>query len=162
SGQFTQLRIIVAEDKLNAEHIKRVVSQIRDKIEKGGRTVSFVQIPNPPGKHWADEIMQALLLIMSILGVISLLLSAFLVVNTIGALLTQQTRQIGVMKAIGAKGGQIFGMYLTMVFIFSLLSLGVAMPLGALGAHVFVNVFAGLLNFDRSSSGIQPNVLALE
>ena len=162
SGQFTQLRIIVAEDTLNREHIKQVVSQIRDKIEKGGRTVSFVQIPNPPGKHWADQDVQTLLVIMSVLGVISLLLSAFLVVNTIGAILTQQTRQIGVMKAIGAKGGQIFGMYLTMVLIFGLLSLCVAMPLGALGAHVFVNFFAGLLNFDPISSGIPPNVLALE
>src|SRR3712207_8698730 len=56
-----------------------------------------------PGKHPADTAIQPLLLILGVLGVMSLLLSGFLVVNTIGALLTQQVRQIGIMKSIGAR-----------------------------------------------------------
>src|SRR5262249_55244631 len=38
----------------------------------------------------------------------------------------------------------------------------VAMPLGALGAQVFVKVLAGLLNFDPLGGGIPPHVLGLE
>ncbi|HEX5692594.1 MAG TPA: ABC transporter permease, partial [Roseiflexaceae bacterium] len=144
------------------EHITAIANQVRDKIERAGHTVSFVQIPTPPGRHWADEILQALMLIMSVLGVISLLMSGFLVINTIGALLTEHTRQIGVMKSIGAGNGAIVGLYLTMVFIFGVLSLIVALPLGALGAQLFVNVFAGLLNFDSTGSGFPPYVVGLE
>jgi len=162
SGQFTELRITVNGDRRDIAHIKQVVAQVRDKIERSGRTVGFVNIPDPPGKHWADDVLQAIMLIMSVLGAISLLMSGFLVVNTIGALLTQQTRQIGVMKSIGARGRDIVGMYLTTVLIFGVLALLVAIPLGALGAQVFVNVFAGLLNFDALGGGVPPRVLGLE
>jgi len=162
TGQFTELRITVTGDRHDIAHIKQVVSQVRDKIEKSGRSVGFVDIPDPPGKHWADQILQAILLIMTVLGAISLLMSGFLVVNTIGALLMQQTRQIGVMKSIGARGRDVVGMYLMMVFIFSALALLVAIPLGALGAQVFVSVFAGLLNFDPLGGGVPPRVLELE
>src|SRR5262249_35563915 len=88
--------------------------------------------------------------------------SGFLVVNTIGALLMQQTRQIGVMKAIGATSRDIVGMYLMMVFVFGVLALLLAIPLGALGAQVFVKVFASLLNFDPLGGGVPPHVLGLE
>ncbi len=162
SGEFSQLLITVAGDRHDIAHIKQVVSQVRDKIEKSGRAVDFVNIPDPPGMHWADSVLVAIMVVMSVLGVISLLMSGFLVVNTIGALLTQQTRQIGVMKSIGARGRDIVGMYLMTVSIFGVLALLVAIPLGALGAQVFVNVFAGLLNFDALGGGIPPHVLGLE
>ncbi len=162
SGDFTELRITVTGDRQDLAHIKQVVSQVRDKVERSGRTVGFVDIPDPPGKHWADQVLQAIMLIMTVLGVISLLMSGFLVVNTIGAILMQQTRQIGVMKSIGARGRDIVGMYLVMVCIFGVLSLLIAIPLGALGARVFVDVFAGLLNFDALGGGVPPYVLALE
>ncbi len=66
------------------------------------------------------------------------------------------------MKAIGARSRDIVGMYLMTVFVFSVLALLVAIPLGALGAQVFVNVFAGLLNFDALGGGTPPHVLGLE
>ena len=162
SGEFSELRITVDGDRHDIAHIKQVVSQVRDKIERSGRTVGSVNIPSPPGKHWADEILQAIMLIMSVLGAISLLMSGFLVVNTISALLTQQTRHIGVMKSIGARSRDIVGMYLMTVFIFGVLALLVAIPLGALGAQVLVNVFAGLMNFDPLGGGVPPHVLGLE
>ena len=71
-----------------------------------------------------------LIYLLGVLGFFALLLSSFLVINTIGALLTQQTRQIGVMKAIGARSRDIAGMYLITVLVFSLLSLfWVSVPL---------------------------------
>src|SRR5262249_14790362 len=70
---FSQLLITVAERSLDEEHIKQVTEQVRNKLEKGGRPIYGVQIPTP-GKHWADDIIQALLLILGVLGVLSLLM----------------------------------------------------------------------------------------
>ncbi|HEX9369445.1 MAG TPA: ABC transporter permease, partial [Roseiflexaceae bacterium] len=84
SGEFSELRITVTGDRHDIAHIKQVVSQVRDKIEKSGRTV-VVDIPDPPGKHWADSVLVTIMVVMSVLGAISLLMSGFLVVNTIGA-----------------------------------------------------------------------------
>src|SRR5262249_38883809 len=92
----------------------------------------------------------------------SLLLSGFLVVNTIGALLAQQVRQIGVMKSIGANTRQIVGMYLATVLVYGLLALLIAVPLGALGAYAFTKYLAQLINFDIIDYTTPPRVLALE
>src|SRR5829696_871797 len=158
---FNQLNIVVAEQQLDTDHIKSIAGQVQNKLEKSGRLVFGTDIP-VPGKHPVDSFVQPLILLLGIIGFFALLLSGFLVINTIGALLTQQTRQIGVMKSIGARSRDIVGMYLVTVLAFGLLSLFVAVPLGVLGAWALSNFFAGLFNFDISSVGVPPMVLGLQ
>jgi putative ABC transport system permease protein len=158
---YNALHITVAENAFDKEHIGQVTGQIKDRLERGGWAVYSTEIPEP-GKHWADDVIQALLLFLGALGFLSLLLSGFLVVNIITALLAQQVRQIGIMKAIGARRRQITAMYLTTVLVFGLLALLVAVPLGALGARALIGYTASLMNFDIVSSGIPPQVIALQ
>jgi putative ABC transport system permease protein len=158
---YSSLFLTVDDKTLDRDAVGRVVNQVRDKIEAGGHQVSFTYVPTP-GKHPADSAMQPMLLILGVLGAMSLLLSGFLVVNTIGALLTQQVRQIGVMKAIGANTRQLVGMYLATVLMYGLLALLVAVPLGALGAYGFTQYLARLINFDVLDYTTPPRVLALE
>ncbi len=138
-----------------------MADRVKDKVEKAGLRVGWTNIPEP-GKHWADDVVGSMMLILGALGFLSLILSGFLVVNTISALLSQQIRQIGMMKAIGAQMGQLIRMYLASVLIFGLLSLLIAVPLGAWAAHAFVNFAAGLLNFYDIPFRIPPAALALE
>jgi putative ABC transport system permease protein len=158
---FNRVNIVVAEQRLDRAHIQAVARQVQDKIEKSGRKVFSTDIPDP-GKHPVDSFIQALILLLGVIGFFALLLSGFLVINTIGALLTQQTRQIGVMKSIGARGRDIVGMYLVTVLAFGLLSLFVAIPLGVAGAWALSSFFAGLFNFDISTVSVPPGVLALQ
>jgi putative ABC transport system permease protein len=158
---FNQLNIVMAEKRLDTDHIKAVASQVQTKIEKSGRVVYGTEVP-VPGKHPVDSFIQPLILLLGVIAFFALLLSGFLVVNTIGALLTQQTRQIGVMKSLGARSRDIVGMYLVTVLAFGLLSLFVAVPLGLLGAWALSTFFAGLFNFDISTVSVPPLVLALQ
>jgi putative ABC transport system permease protein len=156
---FNELRILVAENQDDREHIQAVANKARDKVEDAGPTVWFTFIPQP-GKHmFLDPFIQAISVMMGALAVLSLLLSGFLVVNTISALLTQQTRQIGMMKAVGAKTRQVTGMYLATVTIFGLLALIIAVPLGVLGAHLFSSFIASFLNFDVHNYRLPTEVL---
>jgi putative ABC transport system permease protein len=134
---------------------------VRDKVEKSGRTVYQTSVPQPH-QHPLDSMIRALVLILGTLGFLSLFLSVFLVLNTISALLTQQVRQIGMMKAIGARAGQIAGMYVGMVLAFGVLALIVAVPLGIFGTRIIAHSIARLLNFDITTGGLPPQVLALE
>jgi putative ABC transport system permease protein len=161
SRDFNQLNIVVAEQQLDADHIKVIAGQVQAKIEKSGRLVFGTDIPEP-GKHPVDSFIQPLIMLLGVIAFFALLLSGFLVVNTIGALLTQQTRQIGVMKSIGARSRDIVGMYLVTVLAFGILSLLVAVPLGVLGAWALSNFFAGLFNFDITTVSVPPLVLALQ
>lgn len=93
---------------------------------------------------------------------LAVILSGFLVTNTISALLTQQVKQIGIMKSVGARGGQIVAMYFVLVIFFGLIALLIAIPPAYLAAGLFTNFFAGLFNFDPQNYGLQPGVLALQ
>jgi putative ABC transport system permease protein len=121
----------------------------------------YTWIPTP-GKHPADEQLAPILLLLGSLGLLSLLASGFLVVNTLQALLTQQVRQIGIMKAVGARNGQIMGVYYAMVLIFCFLSLAIAVPLSALAARGLTSFIAHLVNFDVASYRVPLEVFGLE
>jgi putative ABC transport system permease protein len=159
--EFNQVSITVAENALDKQHITVVAREVEEKIQKSGRTVTGTDIPEP-GEHPIAQIVDTLVLLLGVLGLFSLLLSGFLVVNTIGALLTQQTRQIGVMKSIGARRRDIVAMYMVTVLLYGALSLFVAVPLGALGARAFADFNAGLFNFDVISYRLPPTVLGLQ
>jgi putative ABC transport system permease protein len=158
---LNELNIIVAGDRLDKAHIQQVADKVGDKVEKSGRTVYWTQIPEP-GRHWSSDNTSTMMLLLGTLGLFALLLSGFLVVNTIGALLAQQVRQIGIMKAIGARARQIAMLYLGTVLIFGLLALLIAVPLGMFGASALARYMAGLLNFDIRGLGVSASVLGLE
>lgn len=159
--QFNELMITVAGQSGDKAHIEAVAQQVEDKIEKGGGQVFSTSVPDP-GQAPVQDILDALFVILGVLGVLSLLLSGFLVVNTINATLAQQTRQVGVMKAIGARAGQIMSLYFGMALVYGLLALLVGLPLGMLGAVGLARFASTFLNFDVSGPGFAPQVLALQ
>jgi putative ABC transport system permease protein len=161
SRDFNSLQMTVSEDALNKQHITDVADTVKAKIEKSGRKVYGIYVPIP-GQHPAVEILQPIMLVLTVMGFLSLILSGFLVINTIAAIMAQQTRQIGIMKAVGARNSQVLQLYLATVIIFGLLSLLVAVPLGALAAGAFGNYMAQLINFDIVNYSTPPNVLAIE
>jgi putative ABC transport system permease protein len=161
SRDFDQLHVVAVGDNLARSQLTQLAQQVRNKVEKSGRTIYYTYIPTP-GKHPAGEAVEPILMVLSILGILALVLSGFLVVNTMQALLTQQVRQMGIMKAIGARNNQIMGIYLGMVIAFGVLALLVAVPLGALGARGFTQYMGNLLNFDVNGLSVPPRVLATE
>ncbi|MBM3131246.1 MAG: FtsX-like permease family protein [Chloroflexi bacterium] len=154
------LYLTVADNKRDKAHITRVAEQVRNKIEAGGRNVS-IQVPEP-AKHPLQDIFSGLLLLLNILGFASLFLSGFLVVNTISALLAQQIRQIGIMKAIGARRRQIVALYLVTVLLYGILALAIAIPSAAFVAGQLSLYLAGFINVEFPDFSIPPGILILE
>ena len=161
SRNFDELHVIAAAANPARSELTELAQALRTKVEKSGRTVYYTYIPTP-GKHPAGETVEPMLMILGVLGFLALILSGLLVVNTMQALLTQQVRQMGIMKAVGARNGQIMGIYCGMVLAFGVLALTVAVPLGALGAQGLTQFMANLLNFNVDGLTIPPKVLALE
>lgn len=131
------------------------------KLEQGDTTVFWLQV-NKPGEHPLQSIINALMMLLAVLGVLSLFLGTFLLVNTISSILTQQVRQIGIMKAIGAQRDQILRMYLVLVGAYGILSLMVAAPLGAFAASAVTGFIAQVFNFDSGGMEFPLQVLLLE
>ncbi len=158
---YDELRILVDDPAMSRDQIRAVAETVRERMERAGASVIFVFVP-PPGEHPANKLLAGVFLVLGFLGLLALLASGFLVVNTVNAIITQQTRQIGVMKAVGARNRQVAVLYLGMVLAYALLSLCVALPLGALGAYGLTVFTASLVNFDVTTFFAPPAVIALE
>jgi putative ABC transport system permease protein len=158
---YDEVEIVVAERPLDKEHIWDVANEVADKIERSGREVEVTDVPEPR-QHPAEAIIPTILLILGALGILALVLSMFLIINTIESILTQQVRQIGMMKAVGARSSQIMGIYFGMVFIFGILALLIAMPLGGLGALGLTKFIANQVNFDIHDFTIPTLVIVLK
>ncbi|HEY3335576.1 MAG TPA: ABC transporter permease [Candidatus Limnocylindrales bacterium] len=158
---FDELRIRTDFVDPTRSDNRAVATEVKDRLERAGAPVAFVQVPTP-GEHPAHDVLNALFLILGAIGGLSLAVSGFLVINTISAILSQQTRQIGMMKAVGARDGQVAGVYFGIVLGYALLALLVALPAGALGAWALTRFTAGLVNFEATEFFLPLNVLALE
>lgn len=145
----------------NVESIRQVATIVADKLKNGGYKVGWTRVPEP-GKHPIDDILRPLILLLGTLGFMALVLSGFLVVNTITAVIAQQLRQIGIMKAIGGTRSQIMGIYFGMVFVFCVLALIVAIPAGSMGGRALSRFMATMLNFDMRGGRIPWQVLVLQ
>jgi putative ABC transport system permease protein len=147
---YSQVLLRVAgtpEEQLDKDYITSVANEAADKIERAGFTVARVQVPDP-GRLALQDLFDALALLLTPLGLLALLLSGFLVINTMSALMAQQVRQIGVMKAIGARRSQIIVMYLGAVLVYSIAALVVAVPLTVVVAGGLASFLGGFINVE--------------
>ena len=161
-NSFNQLDVVSSEPLAAVDAVTEFGARLRDEvIEPSGVRVLRMTAHKPGVQNLAD-IFGAVTMLLVIVGVLTLLLSAFLVVNTIGALVTQQTRQIGVMKAVGARRWQLAEMYFAMVIAYGILGLLVALPLGQLATNGFVNFGSKRMNFLVTDYGMPKSILAIE
>ena len=134
----------------SSDHAKEVATAIKDKLAKQNiRVVSYVY--QDPSRHWGRTFLDSYMLVQQFLAMLCVLMSAILVYNTITNLITQQTNQIGILKAIGGKRSTIVGVYLVSAFVYGFLALVIAVPLGAVVAFAVTRVFLNLFNIDYNA-----------
>lgn len=109
-----------------------------------------------PRTHPIQSLLDAVFLIMGVMGGLTIVLGLFLVYNTINAILIEQVKQIGMMKAIGGRAGQILWIYLSASFIYGLLASLVAIPLGAVGAYCLALFLMNLFNTPLGPFTLDP------
>jgi putative ABC transport system permease protein len=160
-SSLDQLQIVVRDAGLDQEAVRRVAYQVKAVVEATGRIVSDVQVP-APGEHIHAAQINSLLYTQGGFGVLALLLSGFLVINLVAAMLAGQVREIGVMKALGAGGGQLAGMYLGLALILGLVASALAIPAAALLGRWYAEFTASLLNFDTAGYAIPGWSIALQ
>jgi putative ABC transport system permease protein len=111
----------------------------------------------------ADPFIDTIVLILSSFGLIILLLSGFLVVNAISALITQQVSQIGVMKLIGARRWQIMSLYIVTVLVYGILAILLGIPLAILTARLLmVTLVETILNVMPNSYAVPLHLIAVQ
>ncbi len=146
SDEYNILQFLVAENADDQAYIETVANMVRDTLESQGVIVFNLNVPTP-GEPPGFVFIVALLLVLGVIGSMTFLLSGFLIVNIVSALLSQQTKQIGVMKAIGARNSQVVRMYLGLALIFGVLALLIGLPLSLFGSIGLATLIGELNNY---------------
>jgi putative ABC transport system permease protein len=144
-GKFGELKVRVKPYSLG--FAKEVASEIKVRLGKEGIGVAAT-LYQDPDEHWGRVFIDGFNLVLQIMAVTSVFTSVVLVFNTVTALITQQTSQIGVIKAIGGRTGNIIKIYLAGVLVFGLLALLISLPIGAFLAFGMTQYFLNLFNID--------------
>lgn len=142
-------------------HAREVATAIKDRLAKDDMTVGATLYQNPE-RHWGRMFIEGITLVLQVLAVVSLLLSVVLVFNTLTALITQQTNQIGILKAIGGSSGTILKVYLATVLAYGLLALLVALPLGMFLAWLISRWFLNLFNISYDTFQFSDTAVILQ
>jgi putative ABC transport system permease protein len=132
-------------DRLDERHIREVANRVSQSIGRQGRNVTRIDVPTP-GRHPHAAQMDTFLFLLGAFGAFTFALSAVLVANMIHALLTEQLRQVGVMKTVGASTRQIASLYLGQVSILAAVALAIGIPLGIKAGLAYAAFSASMLN----------------
>ena len=158
---FNELQFVVRDSALSRDGVRRVAQQVQQLLQRNGRSVTAVDVP-VPGRHIHAAQIDSLLYTQGAFGAIALLLSGILVVNLMGAMLTGQVREIGVMKAIGATPRQVAEMYLMLAFLLGIVACAIAIPLAALVGRGYADFTADLLNFSSKGFAIPRSAFLVQ
>lgn len=160
-SSYNRLFATVIGDGNDETLIRQVSVLVSDRVEKSGRQVYRTQL-HETNRHPMASTIQAILGILFALGILIVMLSSSLIANTLNALLTQQTPQIGMMKLVGARSSQIFSMYIVLIIIFGTIALLIAVPVGGQAAYAVSKLIADKLNFELLGYRIIPLAMLIQ
>ncbi len=153
--------LLVRVTPYSAEYAKDRAAAIKEQLARQGLGVAAT-IYQDPSKHWGRMYIEGITVVMQMLAVVSLLLSVVLIFNTLTALITQQTNQIGILKAVGGKAGTIMQLYLAGVLAYGLLALVAALPLGVFLAFGITQSFLNLFNIDYDTFSFSTTAIVFQ
>ncbi len=134
--------------------------QVEDIFRKRNLQFSGYTARDPEHFLGKDEIdvLVRLLLIFSALG---LVISGFLVANTLSAIVAEQIGEIGALKALGSSRGQVLQIYLFGALIYGAIGTVLGIIGGFVGGRFLLGFLGGALNFDVERFLFRTEALAL-
>ncbi len=148
TGEAANQRLIFRlKNVTTKQEIQTIANTIIEEFERSSITIDTVNIPKP-NEHPHQFQLNTLLALQGSIGLLAFLMGAVLVSQLMAALLAQQIRQIGIIKAIGASRWQTLTIYLVMVILFGVVSSAIAIPLAIVSGYAFAEFVAKTINFE--------------
>jgi len=158
---LNEVQFVLRDTPPDRAAVRGIADDVRALLERGGIHVQAIDVPEP-GQHPHAGQMDSLMFTQGAFGVLTLLVASFLIVNLIGALLAGQTRQIGVMQALGASPRQIGALYLAFAALLGLLAALLALPAALAIGRPYAMFKAQMLNFSVAGFAVPWWTIALQ
>ncbi|MEQ1531160.1 MAG: ABC transporter permease, partial [Methylococcales bacterium] len=154
SNTFRQVLVQITPP-YSSERTRQIAANIRNVLAERQVPVN-VTLLQDPDKHWGRPFLAGVNRVLQIMALASLALASVLILNTISAHMTQQTEQIGVMKALGAKTWTIAQLYLIETLLMAVLAIMLAIPPSLFGAYFSSCRLLALFNIDCGGFAVSP------
>ena len=159
--QYNTLNLTVEGDSTNTATLEQISAAVRDDLEQNGATVISSTLRSSY-EHPNLYLARAILAVLVVIGLIVVILSGFLITNTLQAMMNQQVTQIGILKTVGGRRIQISGIYLMLNLLYGLLAFLIALPLSFQVAFFIVDYLTGQMNNTFYGYRVVTQVVILE
>ncbi len=156
-----EVQFVVRDPSLDREGVRRIANDVKLALEHDGHKVLGMNVPVPM-QHVHAAQMDSMMFTQGAFALLTLLACAALVVNLVSAMLASELREIGVMKAIGARPAQLATMYLASIAAIGLAATGLALPLAIAIGRRYAALKADLLNFPIEGFAIPWWAIAIQ
>jgi putative ABC transport system permease protein len=114
-----------------------------------------------PGNNIIQIASDALFAITRVLAIIALILTSFLIINTVTTLIAEQMKIIGTMKAIGGTRQKVIRSYLLSVGIYGVVGTVLGLGLGIFVGYQLLSFLGNLFTLDLGSFQVAPSALLI-
>jgi putative ABC transport system permease protein len=146
------LKVTVKDASSDPVGVERAVIGVADWLRRAGHSVGEIRIP--PYQHPHQGMMTSVVRMLLVFSLLTLILSAILTATLTSSLLAPQVRQIGVMKAIGARSAQIMQIYVGLIAAIGILAVTIGLPLGIAAGRALAENTARMLNLELASRSV--------
>ncbi len=149
--------LLRVNDLANRDDTKRRVEDIFRKrnLQFGGYAA------RDPDNYLGKTELDVVVLLLLIFSAMGLLISGFLVANTLSAIVAEQIGEIGTLKALGASRRQVLQVYFYGALIYGVIGTTLGVIGGFVGGKFLLGFLGGALNFDVDKFLFRPEALAL-
>lgn len=96
-------RVVVTAADDSIQSLRRIFGEARDVIAAGGETVTEFPVYLPDGSTPIDEDIDQVSMLIGMLGIVAALVALVLLASTTNTLITERTREVAVMRALGGR-----------------------------------------------------------
>ncbi len=160
SGKPAGQRLIVRFSNVDTiEDVKAKYDKLAGSFSVADITIDRFDIPKFDA-HPHQFQLDTLLYLNGTIGLLAFIMAMVLVSQLMSSIFTQQIRQIGIMKAMGATRAHIFKIYVAYILGMSLVSIVIGLPLAIISGKAFSAFVAGIINFDILTTQLPVSLYA--
>ncbi|MGD9796979.1 MAG: FtsX-like permease family protein [Acidimicrobiia bacterium] len=161
SGQAGYTELALRLDDPGPDAARETIEDVRAALASVPGFEGFTYLPDirAPGDWPGRTDTENLGKFVSVITVLALLSALVLIANTMGTLVAEQTREIAVMRAIGASRREIARIYLTTTLLLAGVGTSVGVLLGLVLSNLMASYFGAMFWAVDVPWGIDPPVL---
>lgn len=155
-----RIDFIIKDNKYDRTSILAIGNDYMSLLEKNGYTVDNIDVLSVPGKSIHTWEYNTILAVLQVAAVLAFFLGCTVISSLMSTMISNQIRQIGILKSIGAKTGMIFKAYMSVIFALVLVSVVISIPIAYVLGVNFSKVLMILGNMIPGSTQIPIGVIA--